>query len=113
MRHAAEAFDPRGKAADRKLNRDCKSGSGVGRIPKRQAALNTATETDHLVIGGGLAGSMAALLLASAGREVTLLERERTPHHKVCDAASPRFQPSPCCVATALASATAVVYMFG
>lgn len=39
---------------------------------------------EHLVIGGGLAGSMAALRLAAAGREVTLLERERTPHHKVC-----------------------------
>ena len=38
----------------------------------------------HLVIGGGLAGSMAALRLAEAGRAVTLLERERSPHHKVC-----------------------------
>ena len=38
----------------------------------------------HLVIGGGLAGSMAALRLAAASREVTLLERERTAHHKVC-----------------------------
>ncbi len=38
----------------------------------------------HLVIGGGLAGSMVALRLASAGREVTLLERERAAHHKVC-----------------------------
>ena len=40
--------------------------------------------TDHLVIGGGLAGSVVALRLASAGREVTLLERERAAHHKVC-----------------------------
>jgi menaquinone-9 beta-reductase len=39
---------------------------------------------NHLIIGGGLAGSMAAIRLAAAGREVTLLERERTPHHKVC-----------------------------
>ena len=46
--------------------------------------MNAPTQTDHLVVGGGLAGSMAALLLASAGREVTLLERERIPHHKVC-----------------------------
>jgi len=40
--------------------------------------------TDRLVIGGGLAGSMVGLRLAAAGREVTLLERERGPHHKVC-----------------------------
>jgi flavin-dependent dehydrogenase len=40
--------------------------------------------TDHLVIGGGLAGSMAALRLAAAGRDVTILERERSAHHKVC-----------------------------
>jgi flavin-dependent dehydrogenase len=39
---------------------------------------------DHLVIGGGLAGSMAGLRLAEAGREVLLLERERGPRHKVC-----------------------------
>ncbi len=38
----------------------------------------------HLVIGGGLAGSMAAIRLAAAGCEVVLLERERTAHHKVC-----------------------------
>lgn len=37
-----------------------------------------------LVIGGGLAGSMVGLRLAAAGREVLLLERERTAHHKVC-----------------------------
>jgi hypothetical protein len=35
------------------------------------------------------------------------------PHHKICDAASPQLQPSPCCVATVLASATAVMYVFG
>jgi menaquinone-9 beta-reductase len=39
---------------------------------------------EHLVIGGGLAGAMAALRLADAGRDVGLLERERTAHHKVC-----------------------------
>jgi menaquinone-9 beta-reductase len=38
----------------------------------------------HLVIGGGLAGSMTAVRLAAAGREVTLLEKERSAHHKVC-----------------------------
>jgi menaquinone-9 beta-reductase len=40
--------------------------------------------SEYLVIGGGLAGSMAAMRLAAAGREVTLLEKERSPHHKVC-----------------------------
>ncbi len=38
----------------------------------------------HLVIGGGPAGSMVALRLASSGRDVMLLEKEREPHHKVC-----------------------------
>jgi flavin-dependent dehydrogenase len=40
--------------------------------------------TEHLIIGGGLAGSMLGLRLAAAGKEVTLLEKERGPHHKVC-----------------------------
>jgi menaquinone-9 beta-reductase len=39
---------------------------------------------DNLVIGGGLAGGMVALRLAGAGREVMLVEKERTAHHKVC-----------------------------
>ena len=39
---------------------------------------------DVLVIGGGLAGPAAAIVLAQAGRRVTLLEREREPKHKVC-----------------------------
>ena len=39
---------------------------------------------DNLVIGGGLAGSMLAIRLAAAGRTVTILEKERAAHHKVC-----------------------------
>ena len=39
---------------------------------------------DHLIIGGGPAGSMAALRLAAAGRQVVLAEKEREAHHKVC-----------------------------
>ena len=39
---------------------------------------------DNVIVGGGPAGSMLALRLAAAGREVILLEKERGPHHKVC-----------------------------
>jgi flavin-dependent dehydrogenase len=39
---------------------------------------------DHLVIGGGPAGSMVAMRLAATGRRVTLIEKERAAHHKVC-----------------------------
>src|ERR1700733_3768627 len=39
---------------------------------------------EHLVIGGGLAGSTMGIRLAAAGRRVTLLERELKAHHKVC-----------------------------
>ena len=39
---------------------------------------------DHVIIGGGPAGSTLALKLAAAGREVVLLEKQRDPHHKVC-----------------------------
>ena len=37
-----------------------------------------------LILGGGPAGASAAITLARAGHAVTLLERERTPTHKVC-----------------------------
>ena len=47
--------------------------------------MSTHQETlEHLVIGGGPAGSMAAYLLVEAGEPVTLLEKERGAHHKVC-----------------------------
>jgi menaquinone-9 beta-reductase len=45
---------------------------------------DTSKTAAHLVIGGGLAGSMVAIRLAAAGHDVALLERERAPHHKVC-----------------------------
>jgi flavin-dependent dehydrogenase len=59
-------------------------------IPAKVATMNDASISaadsivDNLVIGGGLAGSMVAIRLAAAGRQVTLLEKESTPHHKVC-----------------------------
>jgi flavin-dependent dehydrogenase len=46
--------------------------------------MTTRNSVEHLVIGGGLAGAMAATRLAAAGREVVLLEKEREAHHKVC-----------------------------
>jgi flavin-dependent dehydrogenase len=39
---------------------------------------------EALVVGGGPSGAAAAILLARAGRTVTLLERESGPHDKVC-----------------------------
>lgn len=39
---------------------------------------------DALILGGGLSGSTAACLLARAGHDVQLIERETGPHHKVC-----------------------------
>lgn len=37
-----------------------------------------------LIVGGGVAGAAAAIELARAGREVTLVEREAAPRHKIC-----------------------------
>ncbi|HEY1857756.1 NAD(P)/FAD-dependent oxidoreductase [Acidocella sp.] len=43
-----------------------------------------AARPDILVAGGGLAGAAAAVLLAQAGRDVLLLEREAVAKDKVC-----------------------------
>jgi flavin-dependent dehydrogenase len=37
-----------------------------------------------LILGGGVAGCAASIALARKGRQVTLIERESTPRHKVC-----------------------------
>ncbi len=42
------------------------------------------SRVECLVIGGGLAGAMAAMRLAQAEREVLLIEKERAAQHKVC-----------------------------
>jgi flavin-dependent dehydrogenase len=42
------------------------------------------TETDILIIGGGLAGLTAALHLQRVGLNVIIIEKAAYPHHKVC-----------------------------
>lgn len=39
---------------------------------------------DIIIIGAGLAGLTAAILLARKGREVTLFEKKKFPFHRVC-----------------------------
>src|SRR5713101_397396 len=39
---------------------------------------------DLIIIGGGPAGTSAAISAARGGASVLLLERGRFPHHKVC-----------------------------
>lgn len=39
---------------------------------------------DVIIIGGGLAGLVNAVLLTRAGQQVTLIEKKDYPHHKVC-----------------------------
>jgi flavin-dependent dehydrogenase len=41
-------------------------------------------QEEVLIIGGGVAGCAASIALARRGRNVTLIEREPTPRHKVC-----------------------------
>ena len=49
---------------------------------------------DVVVVGGGPAGSVTAMLLARQGFEVTLLERQDFPRHKPCgDCLSPGANP--------------------
>jgi geranylgeranyl reductase family protein len=48
-------------------------------------------QTDVLVIGGGPSGAAAAYWLASAGHDVTVVERKRFPREKTCgDGLTPR-----------------------
>ncbi|HZT25726.1 MAG TPA: FAD-dependent monooxygenase [Pseudolabrys sp.] len=42
------------------------------------------TDVETIVVGGGPAGAATACGLAAHGREVMLIEREASPHHKVC-----------------------------
>lgn len=42
------------------------------------------SRADVVIVGGGPAGSAAAIWLARAGTKVVLVERSAEPHHKVC-----------------------------
>jgi len=47
------------------------------------------TAWDVAVIGGGIAGSTAAALLAQSGLRVIVLEKGTFPRHKMCGSSSP------------------------
>src|SRR5215469_9386092 len=64
-------------------SRQLQTGAPV-REQEKSTMSSPARMHESLVIGGGLAGAMAALQLARAGRDVVLLEKERSAHHKVC-----------------------------
>src|SRR3989449_6898822 len=46
--------------------------------------MSCASQYDLIVIGGGPAGTAAAIVAGRSGRRVLLLERGRFPRHKVC-----------------------------
>ena len=47
---------------------------------------NTVTKTDYdvIIVGGGLAGLTAAILLSRSKKRVLLIEKKTYPYHKVC-----------------------------
>ena len=53
-------------------------------IMENASMIISKTTVDNLVIGGGLACSMVAIGLATAGRQMTLLEKKSAASHKVC-----------------------------
>src|ERR1700733_7816401 len=53
-------------------------------VPLFRGTLESMTDWDVIIIGGGPAGAASAAQLAQAGRRILLLEKEPGPHHKVC-----------------------------
>jgi flavin-dependent dehydrogenase len=49
-----------------------------------QRVRSNTLQDNVLILGGGVAGCAASIALARKGRNVTLIEREPTPRHKVC-----------------------------
>jgi menaquinone-9 beta-reductase len=58
--------------------------SGINPVHKTSQGNQIADQSECLVVGGGVAGCAAAIALSRKGRNVTLIEREPTPRHKVC-----------------------------
>jgi flavin-dependent dehydrogenase len=52
------------------------------RLPPNPLSLDR--DADVIVVGGGPAGSVTAMLLAERGRRVMLLDKARFPRHKAC-----------------------------
>src|SRR5205823_4677983 len=53
-------------------------------LPKYQPHMTREAEYDLAIVGGGPAGSAAAIVAARGGMRVLLLERGSFPRHKVC-----------------------------
>ena len=64
-----------------------------GRFPFNPGVESNAHARDALIIGGGPGGSTAAILLAQAGRRVTLLEKEIFPRFHVGESLLPYSRP--------------------